>query len=203
MAAVLAKGCCAVVPGLTRPFQGRTGCVFRTCSDLPSATAQPCGVAHPPGGRNLRRRGTPRRRRGPWASWRSSSARKRSAAAADPGTGPDSAPSPAGLAAGGGGTDGAEVGGRAAGGAVAAGGMAAAAGRPALVGPDSDMGMGGGGTGPAPSAGTSRDPTSWGRSRSNRSTPCWMSTLAMLLTVRDSSSASRARRWHRSSGSTT
>ena len=41
------------------------------------------------------------------------------------------------------------------------------------------------------------------RSCSNRSTPCWMSTLAMLLRVRDSSSASRERRWQRSSGSTT
>jgi hypothetical protein len=65
------------------------------------------------------------------------------------------------------------------------------------------MGEGEAGAGLAPSPGAAAVAPFCRRSNSNRSTPCWMSTLAMLLTVRDSSSASRARRWHRSSGITT
>ena len=41
------------------------------------------------------------------------------------------------------------------------------------------------------------------RCLSIRSTPCWIRTLAMLLTVRDSSSARAESRWQRFSGSTT
>jgi len=194
----------------------------------------PAKTAHPPGGRNLRRRGTPRRRRGPWASFRSSSARKRSAAASEPGTGPDPEPPSPVRAAEGGGAEGAEDGGGsgggetfggetpgmemfegeavgdgvsaagwAFGGCVAGGWVAAGAGRPGLGGLDAGKGSGEGGAGLALSPGAAAIAPSCRRSCSNRSTPCWMSTLAMLLTVRDSSSASRARRWHSSSGITT
>jgi hypothetical protein len=189
----------------------------------------PARSAHPPGGRNLRRRGTPRRRRGTWASFRSSSARKRSAAASDPGTGPDPEPPSPVRVAQGGGADGAEVGGGSCGGetfggetpgmqtftgkavgdVVSAAGwvtgrwVAAGAGRPGLGGLDTGRGSGEGGAGLALSPGAAAIAPSCRRSCSNRSTPCWISTLAMLLTVRDSSSASRARRWHSSSGITT
>jgi len=85
--------------------------------------------------------------------------------------------------------------------------MASGAGRPALVGLEAGMASGGVGAELAPATKTpSETPPKTApccRSRSNRSTPCWISTLAMLLRVRDSSSASRERRWQRSSGSTT
>jgi hypothetical protein len=65
------------------------------------------------------------------------------------------------------------------------------------------MGTGEGAAGLAPSPIGAPVEASFKRSPSNRSTPCWISTLAMVLTVRDSSSANRERRWQRSSGSTT
>jgi len=187
--------------------------VRKGCCNSPKGLLPPSGAAQPPGGRNLRRRGIPRRRRGPWASFRSSSARKRSAAAAEPGTGPDPEPSSADRTAAGDGAD-AEVdggtadgggarGATAGGGAVAEGAMASGAGRPALVGLEAGMASGGVGAELAAAAETHPKTAPCCRSRSNRSTPCWISTLAMLLRVRDSSSASRESLWQRSSGSTT